>query len=421
MKVMLITLPKEGQTKDFTTPPFYSSNPVRYVPLGVLAVATSIWPQHDVWILDAESHGFSIDETIEKIGEFDPDVLGISAVSRKAFAMSEILRRAEAPIKVVGGPHVTHYAKETLNLGAHAIFQHDGDSNFNKWLHAGCGGGIYKDYIENMDSLPFIGRKFPGFNIDDYMLSGEDTQKTMFKQKSVKRLTMMSSKGCPFRCVFCDVQDKQFRFLSPERIVDEMEYLLSCGANSIHIFDDCFNTDNKRVIKVCEEIKRRNLKFQWSCRGRAILDKATAKALQSAGCIRIHVGIESLDSEVLKWMNKKITVETTVEFCKLCNEHSIDIVAYFVIGAPIEKREYREKLPYMVKELGIKFPFFNILYPSANTAYYRELIANGTYKEDHWQKFAEKPVADFEIPLPRSKELQDELESTAEKCIKMFF
>ena len=120
-------------------------------------------------------------------------------------------------------------------------------------------------------------------------------------------------------------------------------------------------------------------------------------------------------------MNKKIEVETTREFCNLCDEYGMEIVAYFVLGAPMETREYRDELPHMIQDLKIKYPFFNILYPSANTKYYQELMADGIYKRDYWQEFAEKPVPNFEIPLPRTKELQDELEETAEKCIKIFF
>ena len=422
MKVMLMTLPKEGQAKDFTTPAFYFSDPVRYIPLGILAVATSISGDHDIRILDADSWGLSIDETVLKINEFAPDVLGISAVTRKAFAMSEILRRADVRVKAVGGPHVTHYAEETMRLGADAVFKHDGDRTFNSWLNSGCEKGIFEDYIRNIDSMPLIKRDFPGFDLSDYMLSGGDGKESqIFQKDSLKLLVMFSSKGCPFQCVFCDVQDKEFRFLSPTKVVDEMEYLLSLGANTIHILDDCFNVNPSRVIKVCDEIKRRRLKFQWSCRGRATLDEATAEALRSAGCFRLHVGVESLDPDVLKWMNKKIAIETIEKFCAVCDKYGIKIVAYFVLGAPMETREYREKLPYMIQELKIKYPYFNILYPSANTKYYKNLMADGTYKTDHWQAFAENPTPDFEIPLPRSKVLQDELEKTAEKCIKMFF
>jgi len=418
MKVMLMTLPKEGQTKDFTTPKFYSENPVRYVPLGVLAVATSISGSHDFQVFDADL--VSIDETVRRINKFAPDVLGISAVTRKTFALSEILKRVNASVKAVGGPHTTHFAKETIQLGADAVFVHDGDRNFNEWLNDRCPGGIYQDYIKDFDSLPFIKRNFPGFALKDYMLNEiEAKTKTMFKTSS--RLVMLSSKGCPFRCVFCDVQDKEFRFFSSQRVVDEMEHLLSYGANSIHILDDCFNINGNRVLKVCEEIKRRRLKFQWSCRGRIIVDKSVAKALKLAGCTRVHVGIESLDPNILKWMNKGITVDGVKKFCDICHDVGIDIVGYFVMGAPMETREYREKLPEMIQKLNVKYPFFNILYPSANTKYYYDLIADGTYKTDHWKAFAEKPVPDYEIPLPRSKALQDELEETAAKCIKIFF
>ncbi len=417
-KVMLMTLPKKGQVKDFTTPRFYQENPVRYMPLGILAVATGISSYFEVKILDADSWDYAIEETIEKIHEFAPDVLGISAVTRKVYALAEILKRVKGPIKAVGGPHTTIYAEEVLKLGADAVFQYDGDRNFNEWLLSGCPGGVFRDYIEKIDSLPIIRRDF--VNLGDYILDSQKAKATLFK-KSGARLAMFSSKGCPFHCIFCDVQEKKFRSFSPRRVVGEMEYLLDYGADAVHILDDCFNIIKERAVGVCEEIKRRNLNFPWSCRGRIILDDSVAAALKSAGCHRFHVGIESLDSDVLKWMNKGITVDAIKKFCDICHKHEIEIVAYFVLGSPLETREYREKLADMIKDLGIRYPFFNILYPAANTAYYRGLIADGTYKRDYWREFVENPTPDYEIPLPRSLGLQEELEETAARCIKAFF
>ena len=419
MKVLLITLPDEGQTVDYTTASFHLENKaVRYIPLGLLAVARGISPHHEVQILDSASLGLDINQTLQEIEAFKPDVLGISAVSRRAYAMAEILRRANVPLKVVGGAHVTHYAPETLALGANAVFRGDGDRNFCAWLEGGRRGGIFDDYIPNINEVPFP--QYELLKLEDYSVSEEDAPNTLFK-RSGARLSMCSSKGCPYRCVFCDVEQRKFRYLSASRVVDEMEFLLSRGGNSVHIVDDCFNVRQDRVLGICEEIKRRGLKLEWSARGRAEIDSETAKSLSEAGCRRLHVGIESLDGDVLRWMNKKLDVETISKFCSYCQEFGIAILGYFMIGSPVETREYRQRLPDMIKELRISYPYFNLLYPLAHTQYYESLLRNGTFKTDYWQEFAENPVANYELPLPRPEELQMELEETLQHYVEIFY
>ena len=418
MKVMLITLPNEGQVLDYTTPTFYQSKAVRYMPLGILSVAAGVSPWHELRILDASSHDLSINDTCEEIEAFGPDVLGISAVTQKAYAMAEILRRVKAPLKVVGGPHVTHYAKETLKLGADAVFVHDGDRNFGAWLDGDNKSGIFEDYIEDIDSLPFPRREL--LNIGDYAVREEDKTKTLLK-KSGTRLPIFSSKGCPFRCVFCDVSEKKFRHRSPSRVVDEMETVLSLGADSVHILDDSFNVKRDRVLEICTDIRRRGLKFEWSARGRAQLDRETTEALTEAGCRRLHVGVESLDPDVLRFMNKGLNVETIRKFFGLCREYGIETVAYFILGAPMETREYRQRLPTMIHELGVTYPYFNILYPLSNTRYYQLLLEDGTFKRDYWQEFAEKPTPNYELPLPRSEDLHAELQETVRGYLEEFY
>lgn len=419
MKVMLMTLPNEGQTVDYTTASFHLENKaVRYMPLGILSVARGISPRHEMQILDASSRGLSINQALQEIKAFEPDVLGISAVTRRAYAMTEILRRANVPLKAVGGPHVTHYASETLALGANAVFRGDGDRNFGAWVDGDRRGGIFDDYIQDINLVPFP--QYELLKLEDYAISEEEAATTLLKRPGV-RLSMFSSKGCPYRCVFCDVQQKKFRHISAGRVVDEMEFLLSNGGNSVHIVDDSFNVSRDRVLGICAEIKRRGLKVEWSARGRAEIDGETAKAISEAGCRRLHAGIESLDENVLRWMNKKLDVETISKFCNYCREFGIEILGYFMIGSPVETREYRQRLPEMIKELGISYPYFNLLYPLPHTQYYESLLKNGTFKGDHWQKFAENPAANYELPLPRSEELQSELEQTLQHYIETFY
>jgi radical SAM superfamily enzyme YgiQ (UPF0313 family) len=262
----------------------------------------------------------------------------------------------------------------------------------------------------DLDALPLPNRTL--INLDDYFSAAD----------RMKMTTVYTSRGCPFRCVFCDVGDKTFRYRSPVRIVDEFESIAAMGIREIHIFDDTFNIDRQRVIDMCTEILRRGLKINWSARVRvAPFDREMAGIMKKAGCARLNVGVEAFDDHILEKIRKNTTVEQIRHFFSLCHEFNIDTLAYFIVGFPEETREYRSSLFAKLKELKATYIYINVLYPSANSELYKESLQSGIFAKDYWKEFITHPVRDFELPLCRDAALHKELVALADELHRRFY
>ncbi|MBV8048821.1 MAG: B12-binding domain-containing radical SAM protein [Paludibacterium sp.] len=415
-KIMFVVMPYEGEVLDRVTAKFYKNKAVKYMPLGVLSIAATIpVDRYDVQVLDAASLGLSLDETIEAIENWAPDVLGLSVVTYRAWAMTEILKRTSAPCKVVGGPHATKNYRYILQQGAHAVFVDDGEVIFPEWLDSGRPPGVYFGGQVDLNALPLPARHL--LDIDIYRI--EKNEDLLFDVGSL-RLPMFSSKGCPYSCTYCDVQQKTFNMKSAERCVEEFKELIRLGATSIHILDDAFNVNRARVSDISRALIAENINIDWSARGTVEVREDVIADLADAGCRRLHVGIESLDDDILATFKKASRYKHIEQFCKLCDKYGIDILGYFIVGAPGETTEYRRTLPGRIRDLGIKLPYFNLLSPLAETPYYEQLLREGRFEYDVWQSFCRQPVRDFIIPEIRSVEEEDELRQMIDRYVEHF-
>jgi anaerobic magnesium-protoporphyrin IX monomethyl ester cyclase len=405
-RIMLVVMPYEGEVLDTVTAKFYKNSAVKYMPLGILSLAACIIDKYEVKILDAASTGLTLQETIDEIEKWKPDILGLSVVTYRAWAMVEILKKTTTPVKIVGGPHAKYNHQYILQQGAHAVFVDDAEITFPRWLDEGCPAGIFYGEQVDLDSISFPARHL--VNIDDYRI--EQNENLLFNVGSL-RLPMFSSKGCPHACIYCDVQQKKFNFKSTRKCVDEFVQLMDLGATSIHILDDAFNVKKDRVKEICDKLIERHIVFDWSARGTVETDESVISKLTEAGCKRLHVGIESLDDDILRYFKKSTRLKQIKKFMELCHKYNITVLAYFIIGAPGETREYRKNLPIMIEELGISLPFFNLLTPLAETQYYKDMLIRGIIKEDFWTEFCKKPVRDFIIPDIRNDSETGELQA----------
>jgi len=441
MKILLITAPKEGEVVEGTTPGYLLYDFANYPPLGLLSIAPAVDPRHELEVLDTVTKNMSIADTVEYVRQYRPDILGISVPSRRVYPMYAVCKRVkeEIPsvITVVGGPHPNEFGRETIELGVcDYVMSGYCEESFPQLVEtidaikkgeeaaellSKVPGLFYLDRGEvasnpenpkptSLDDHPFPRRDL--VHLNDYFTAADKTRMT----------TMFTSRGCPYLCTFCDVTEKKYHYKSKERIVDEFEYIKSLGIHEIHIFDDTFNLNRKRVIEMCEEILRRGLKISWTARVRANpLDREMLLLMKKAGLSRLHAGIESLDPRSLEAMKKQITLEDIEKFFALANELKVPTLCYMILGFPEEDDHYRKNFYKNLLKLKPTYVYINVLYPLAKTSLYDEYVSSGFYEKDYWGEFFRNPTMNFELPPCRHPDLHKELVELMDSVHKRFY
>jgi len=189
--------------------------------------------------------------------------------------------------------------------------------------------------IEDLDTLPQL--PWADFITRPYDWTLEGTASPVY--------TFNTSRGCPFSCTFCSVRGiwgKTYRFMSAERVLDDVEMMIKYyGLRSAYFREDHFTLNQKRTIAFCEGVLERNLSIEWSCETRAdsIDDPHVIELMARSGCRRIYVGVESGSPKMLKVFRKGETVEQFEKVIALARRHGIKTYASIVVGAPGETSE----------------------------------------------------------------------------------
>jgi radical SAM superfamily enzyme YgiQ (UPF0313 family) len=189
-----------------------------------------------------------------------------------------------------------------------------------------------KVFNRELDSLPFP--KWELFPYKEYRLPKSSAR------KESSFLPMLTSRGCPIGCHYCPYpigQGLPWRYRSPGNVVDEIEHLVrDLNIDYIVFRDPMFSLNQKRVIAICDEVKRRALKLKWRCETRVdFLQEETLKAMAEAGCDGINFGVESSDVDIQANVGRKpITQEEFVKSFDLCRGLGIKTFGFFIIGLP---------------------------------------------------------------------------------------
>lgn len=298
-------------------------------PLGLITVA-ALLPQH--WSLKL------VDLTFQKVSREDwieTDLVIVSGTIGQYGAILDIIREGKRRGKIVavGGPGVFHFPQEALKAGADFVIRGEGEATVPlllETLESGRRGII----IESTVPAEITQSPVPRYDLLD--------------MDAYVEMTMQFSRGCPFRCEFCDVTliyGRSIRTKTPRQILNELEMLYRAGwRRQVWFVDDNFVGNPTKTKALLRDI------MSWNESSGTPFEFFTFASVNLAGFpnlmelmvranfTRVYLGIETTDKDSLKIARKFQNVATDIdEACRKINQAGLQIIALIMVGFDGEK------------------------------------------------------------------------------------
>ena len=281
----------------------------------------------------------------KELMRYRPDIVGITAttpLTPYAYEVAGICRNMGI-LTVMGGVHASVLPEEALQHVNIVVVGEGEVAMLDIVKHGIRSGVITYPYTRDIDEIPPPARHL--MDMDFY--SGTRDRLLLkllgFVPPHTKVASMLTSRGCPFSCIFCHNSWKgmPFRFNSAERVISEMKDLKETyGIKAIFFIEDNFFANKPRVGRICDLLTKEKLNLTWGANARVDgIDEDILGVAKGAGCRQITFGFESGSQRILDILNKKTTVEQNYKAVELCCKVGIEPQGTVMFGNPTETVE----------------------------------------------------------------------------------
>ena len=346
-------------------------------PLGLLYIASLVREHgHTPHVLDLTARKWSLAQAVEFVTEIDPGLVGISAKTiniHNAARLAENLKQAglDCPI-VLGGAHITAVPVETLSrfepfdLGVigegeltyleliRRLQQGDPISDVQGIVRRGDFGEVLvnprRPPIEDLDQLPL-----PAWDLLPEFPHGY--KHSALETKRLPSASIISSRGCPYSCTFCDnaVFGTRVRHHSAEYTLKMIRHLeKEYGVRDLMILDDNFLLKRDKLNQICDSLVRDGDDLTWYCIGHAkFMTEDRMQKIREAGCWFIELGIESGCDRILKVIKKNTSKMEIAEAVRQARRAGLKVKGNFIFGLPTETKESMEESTQFALGIGL--------------------------------------------------------------------
>ena len=434
MKVLLIN-PDQGQALASEAGDLPQTGSGPYPPLGLLYLqaAVSASGPHRVELLDANLPGGlapALARHRDGVG-----LVGITALTPNlpsvVLAVAEARAACPEAAVVLGGPHADIFPHQTARLqGVDYVLTGEAEHSLSRLVQALEQGqpepeiqGLYSAHsaddelcacaqIPDLDQLPNPDRS--RLQVEHYRgIGGQDVQFA----------TVITSRGCPWRCTFCSTPQGRPRLRSVEAIVEELEQCAALGMQHVYFVDDTFPVAGRRFHQLMEQLILRAHLPAWSCRtASAGLTADNMALMKRAGCERIQIGVETCTDEGLRVLGKKTTIAQIRQTFAACRAAGVPSMAYFMLGLPNERTPADvRRLNRFARELDPDYAMFNVLTLYPGTRLLDQAARRGLVDAEVWHRFAEQPDRGFVPPVWDEHLGREELYALQSEAYRAFY
>jgi radical SAM superfamily enzyme YgiQ (UPF0313 family) len=376
-------------------------------PLGLLYIAASLRKRlgAEVRLVDAMFDPGILETVRRAVRELKPDVVGISALTAEFFLAHRIAAAVKAenpgiPV-VMGGPHSSSDPEGvTQDANVDAVVIGEGEDTFTeltrliasqgpRWREPGTLRGVAglafrveselevtapRPPIQDLDSLPF-----PAWDLIDYKKFWKVGG--MASMGTRPYMPMFTSRGCPYRCVFChQLFGKAFRARSPESVAGEAAMIHKLGAAHIEILDDIVNFDPDRFDRMLELMLERNLhpvlSFPNAIRA-DIMRESSMDLLKRVGVGEVSVAVETASERLQKLLNKNLSLDKVSRTIDMLADRRIFTRGFFILGLPTETEEELRSTIRFAQSSRLHLALFFTPNPFPNTELYKMFARAG--------------------------------------------
>lgn len=409
------------------TPPRAVPQRADFPPIG-LAYISAFLKREEIGVKVIDAAAYSWKKLSEIIKANSPRIVGIACWTQErgqTFKVAKLVRENSPESKIiVGGHHATAFPTYMFAQAyAAAVVLGEGELTTleliramldDKSLDTVKGIAYLEDgkvllteprkFITDLNSIPYP--SYSDFNLDDYLGIPE------FKGRAA---SIMTSRGCPHRCVFCSASSfwkRKWRARSPENVIGEIEWLYhEYKVRNFSFFDDNFTVNKERAMAICRGIIDKKVDINWVASSHVThIDEELLRWMRKSGCYRIDFGIETGNPTVLTNIRKNQTVVQIEHAFRLVHEVGIKPRAYLIVGCPGETKEtIDETLALMKKIRPYDSRSAEILLVFPDTDLYEIGKDKGLLSDDFWLQTDDTPHYTCEHTFEELKALRNRL------------